>query len=113
MAAVLILRPLTNKGQKQNDWLFERAERWIEGIPEFGEEDREERLGNICKNTFAYEKGTKLQIEAVKCDLDLNGDTMSSKDKKAMVSIIKTMEEGITDNKKYAILISTCPELGD
>ena len=54
-----------------------------------------------------------MQIEAVKCYLDLNGDTMSSKDKKAMVSIIKTMEQGITDNKKYAILISTCPELGD
>ena len=54
-----------------------------------------------------------MQIEAVKCYWDLNGDTMSSKDKKAMVGIIKTMEQGITDNKKYAILISTCPELGD
>ena len=60
MAAVLILRPLTNKGQKQNDWLFERAEGWIEGIPEFGEEDREERRRNICKNAFAYDKAAKL-----------------------------------------------------
>jgi len=113
VAAVLILRPLTNKGQKQNDWLFERAEGWIEGSPEFGEEDRKERLGNVCKNTFAYEKGTKLEIEAVKCYLDLNGDTMTSKDKKAMVSIIKLKEQGIKDNKKYANQLSTCPELGD
>jgi len=93
--------------------LFERADGWLEGIPTDREEDREERRRNVCKNAFAYDKGSKLEIEAVKCYLDLNGDTMSSKDKKAMVSIIKTMEEGITDNKKYAILISTCPELGD
>ena len=99
--------------EEECDGLFERAEGWFEGITEFGEEDREERRRNVCKNAFAYDKGSKLQIEGVKCYLDLNGDTMSSKGKKAMVSIIKTMEEGITDNKKYAILISTCPELGD
>ena len=93
--------------------LFERADGWLEGIPEFGEEDREERRRNICKNAFAYDKAAKLEIEAVKCYLDLNGDTMTRKDKKAMISIIKTTEQGIKDNKKYANQLSTCPELGD
>ena len=95
------------------DGLFERAEGWLEGIPEFGEEDREERRRNVCKNAFAYDKAAKLEIEAVKCYLDLNGDTMTSKDKKAMISIIKTTEQGIKDNKKYEKQLSTCPELGD
>lgn len=95
------------------DGLFERAEGWLDGIPGFGEEDREERRRNVCKNAFAYEKGTKLQIEAVKCYLDLNGDTMTRKNKTAMVGIIKTYEQSIKDSKEYASQISTCPELGD
>ena len=93
--------------------LFERADGWLESIPTDREEDREERRRNVCKNAFAYEKGSKLQIEAVQCYLDLNGDTMTRKDKKAMVSIIKTTKQGIKDNKKYANQLSTCPELGD
>ena len=93
--------------------LAERARGWLEGIPTDREEDREERRRNVCKNAFAYDKGSKLEIEAVKCYLDLNGDTMTSKGKKAMVSIIKLKEQGIKDNKKYANQLSTCPELGD
>ena len=93
--------------------LEERAAGWLEGTPTAEEASREERRRNVCKNAFAYDKGSKLEIEAVKCYLDLNGDTMSSKDKKAMVSIIKMKEQGIKDNKKYANQLSTCPELGD
>ena len=98
------------------DGLGERAEGWLEGIPEFGEEDREERRRNACKNAFAYEKGMGLQIEAIRCVLDLKRDTMTSKDKQALVSTIKTIEQGIKDNKKYAEQMDPsgkCPELGD
>ena len=93
--------------------LAERARGWLEGTPTADEAGREERLRNVCKDAFAYDKGAKLEIEAVKCYLDLNGDTMTSKAKKAMVGIIKSWKQGIKDNKKYASQLSTCPELGD
>ena len=40
--------------------LAERARGWLEGIPTDREEDREERRRNVCKNAFAYDKGSKL-----------------------------------------------------
>ena len=98
------------------DGLAERAEGWLEGIPEIGEEGREERRRNACKNAFAYKRGMDLQIESIRCVLDLKRDTMTSKDKQALVSTIKTIEQGIKDNKKYAEQMAPwggCPGLGD
>lgn len=95
------------------DGLAERANAWFEGISEFGEEDLEAVRRNACKNAFAHDKGYKLSIEAAKCYLDLNGDTMPNKDKQILVNSIKSTEQAIKDNKKYANQLSTCPELGD
>ena len=95
------------------DGLAERADAWFEGIPDFGEEDLEVVRRNVCKNAFAHDKGYKLTIEAAKCYLDLNGDTMSNKDKQILVNSIKTTQQAIKDNKKYANQLATCPELGD
>lgn len=95
------------------DGLAERANAWFEGIPDFGEEDLEVVRRNVCKNAFAHDKGYKLTIEAAKCYLDLNGDTMPNKDKQILVNSIKSTEQAIKDNKKYANQLSTCPELGD
>ena len=93
--------------------LAERADAWFEGIPDFGEEDLEVVRRNVCKNAFAHDKGYKLTIEAAKCYLDLNGDTMSNKDKQILVNSIKITQQAIKDNKKYANQLATCPELGD
>ena len=93
--------------------LAERARGWLESAPTAREEDLEERLRNVCKDAFAYDRDAKLEIKAVKCYVDLNGDTMTNKDKKAMVGIIKSWKQGIKDNKRYANQLSTCPELGD
>ena len=95
------------------DGLAERANAWFEGIPQFGEEDLEAVRRNVCKNAFAHDKGYKLTIDAAKCYLDLNGDTMPNKDKQILVNSIKTTEQAIKDNKKYANQLATCPELGD
>ena len=93
--------------------LEERAAGWLEGTPTADEAGREERRRNICKDAFAYDKGMTLQIEAIKCILDLRKDTLTSKDKRALVSTIKDIEQSIEETKKFAKQISTCPELGD
>ena len=95
------------------DGLGERAAGWLESIPTDWEEDREERRRNVCKDAFAYDKGMTLQIKAIKCILDLRKDTLTSKDKQALASNIKEIEQGIKETKKYANQLSTCPELGD
>ena len=93
--------------------LEERAAGWLEGTPSAYEEGREERLRNVCKDAFAYDKGMTLQVEAIKCILDLRKDTLTSKDKQALANTIKEIEQGIKETKKYANQLSTCPELGD
>ena len=93
--------------------LEERAAGWLEDTPTAEEASREERRRNVCKNAFAYDKGMTLQIEAIKCILDLRKDTLTRKDKRALVSAIKDIEQGIKETKKFAKQTSTCPELGD
>lgn len=54
-----------------------------------------------------------LQIEAIKCTLDLKKDTMPKKQAKAMRAIIPTLQKNIKDRTTYAKEYSSCPELAD
>ena len=89
-----------------------RSAAWLEGMPEYDEEDLEAVRRNNCKKAFAYVKGSKLQIEATKCIFDLRKGTLTIKDKQALIGMIESTEQHIKEYKKYTSQISTCPELG-
>ena len=100
--------------EEECNGLMERADGWLDGVPEMYEEvDRDDRRRNACDHAFAYKKGVTLQIEAIKCTLDLKKDTMPKKQAKSMRAIIPLLQRDIKERTAYAKEYASCPELTD